>query len=268
MTECKPSTVPLTANVNVSLENDEEHKEFKALNINYCSAVFLINYIACLTRPDLSFAVSSLARFCEKPGIQHWREVKRCWKYLKATKDLKLTLQINHTNPQIQCFSDATWSDDLDTRRLQSGHLLLLFDSLISWSSYCQRNVTHSTTKAELNPLVDSFLEAIWMRGLVSELWKTKITPSCHFIDNKGLDDKLKKFGCNSKTRHINIKTKALQEELKLGNLEIELIQAHNMKADGLTKALPLCSLITLLCLINPDFSAPTLVLRVTGGVE
>lgn len=136
MTNCKPALIPLTAKLNLTSASNNKHEEFKALNINYCSAVFLINYIACLTRPDLSFAVSSLARFCKKPGICNWREVKRCWKYLKSTKDVKLTLQINHTNPQIQCYSDATWSDDLDTRQSQLGHLSLLFNSLISWSSY------------------------------------------------------------------------------------------------------------------------------------
>lgn len=218
MTNCKPTSIPLTANISLTPASDKEHKEFKVLNINYRSAVFLINYIACLTCPDLSFAVSSLARFCKKPGICHWREVKRCWKYLNSTKDLKLTLQINHTNSQIQCYSNATWSDDPETRQFQSGHLSLLFNSLISWSSYRQRNFTHSTTEAELNPLVDSFLEEIWMRGLVAELWKSKVTPIFHLIDNKVLDNKLKKFGCNSKTRHINIKTKALWEELKLVN--------------------------------------------------
>lgn len=227
-----------------------------------------MNYIACLTLPDLSLAVSSLARFCKKPGIHHWREVKRCWKYLKATKNVKLTLQIQSPKSQIECFSNATWRNNLETRRSQSGRLSILFGSLISWRSYRQRNVTHSTTEAELNTLVDSFLEAIWMKNLVAELWKKQLEPSLLYINNKGLDKKLKKFGCNSKTRHINIKTKALREELKLGNLIIKLIPFSDMKANGLTKLLPLISLVKLINLIDPLYTSSVPVLPATGGVE
>lgn len=179
---------------------------------------------------------------------------------------MKLTLQVNNQNTKIQCYSDATCSDNAERRLSQSGHLSLLFKSLISWSSYRQQNVTHSTTKAELNPLVDSFLEAIWMRGLVDKLWKKKIEPSQHFIDNKGLNDKLRKFGCNSKTCHIDIKTKALCKELKLKNLSIDLILETDMKANGLTKALPPSYLLPLQQLINPSFNSS--ILPVIGGVK
>lgn len=92
LTKCHAWSIPLTSNLNLRPASDEEHEEFKALNINYRSAVFLMNYIACLTQPDISYAVSSLARFCERPGINHWREVKRCWKYLKVTKGLSLVI--------------------------------------------------------------------------------------------------------------------------------------------------------------------------------
>lgn len=105
------------------------------------------------------------------------------------------------------------------------------------------------------------------MRGLVSEMWEIPTQPSIHHINNKGLDDKLKKFGCNSKTRHIDIKTKAIQEELLAHNLEIKLIPSNQMIADGLTKALPRGPLSKLLQIINPHF--PYLeILPAVGGVK
>lgn len=36
-----------------------------------------------------------------------------------------------------------------------------------------------------------------------------------HLIDNKGLNDKLKRFGSNSKTRHIDLRTKGIRQEIK-----------------------------------------------------
>ena len=43
------------------------------------------------TRPDLSFAVSLLARFQANPGIAHWSALLHVIGYIKNTPDLGLT---------------------------------------------------------------------------------------------------------------------------------------------------------------------------------
>lgn len=96
--DCKPSSTPLTPNLQLREATDDDHNKFKKLNINYRSAIGLINYIASNTHPDLSFAVSSLARYSVKPGLTHWKEVKKTWQYIKRTRDLKLI--IDATKPQ------------------------------------------------------------------------------------------------------------------------------------------------------------------------
>ncbi|KNZ55384.1 uncharacterized protein VP01_2699g1 [Puccinia sorghi] len=49
------------------------------------------NYIAVYTRPDISFAV------------------RKVWKYLKCTRDLKLTLEIKTPSQLLDIYSDASW---------------------------------------------------------------------------------------------------------------------------------------------------------------
>ncbi|KNZ53396.1 uncharacterized protein VP01_3250g1 [Puccinia sorghi] len=71
---CKPSQTPLTPNLKLTEASDEEHALSKKENINYRSAIGLMSDIAGYTRPDISFAVSNLARFSIKPGIQHWHK--------------------------------------------------------------------------------------------------------------------------------------------------------------------------------------------------
>ena len=58
--------------------------------IPYLSAVGTLQYLATLTRPDISFTVGVLARFKSNPGIQHWNTVKHLFCYLKGTLDYKL----------------------------------------------------------------------------------------------------------------------------------------------------------------------------------
>lgn len=94
----KPSATPLTPNLKLKEASNEDHILFKKQNINYRSAIGLMNYIAGYTRPDISFAVSSLARYSVKPGMSHWNKVKKVWQYIRHTQDLKLTLEIQKPN--------------------------------------------------------------------------------------------------------------------------------------------------------------------------
>ncbi|KNZ61298.1 hypothetical protein VP01_1422g2 [Puccinia sorghi] len=276
---CKTAATPLTPNLKLSEASDDNHARFKKLNINYRSAIGLLNHIAQLTQPDISYAVSSLARFLVKPGMTHWHEVKKVWQYLKGTADLKLTLEIKEPNQLLQIFSNASWGDNPKDRTSQSGYLCFLFGSLISWNSCKQR----SATEAELNPLVDSFHEGIWLKALLVEIWNIQMDAANHIIDdpnlkeqlmmtneelqeklsnghsinNKGLDDKVKKFGSNPKTQHIDLKTKGLRQEVKCNNIRVKLVKTNKMVANSLTKVASKPSILNLLHHIDPDFMIP-----------
>ncbi|KNZ55415.1 hypothetical protein VP01_2688g1 [Puccinia sorghi] len=277
---CKPSQTPLTPNLKLTEATDEEHALFKKENINYRSAIGLMNYVAGYTRPDISFAVSSLARFSIKPGIQHWHEVRKVWQYLRTTKELKLTLQIQQPSQLLEIYSDASWADDPQHRTSQSGYLCYLFGSPVSWNSCRQHNVTYSSTEAELNPLVDAFHEGTWLKALLSDIWDIQVDAASHYIDdpelnekllmtdeeffqkysnshyidNKGLDDKLKKFGSNPKTRHIDLKTKGIRQEVKAKSINIILIRTFDMLADALTKPAQKSSINNLIKTVDPSF--------------
>jgi hypothetical protein len=137
LTDCKSSSTPLTPNLQLKEASDEDHTPFKRENINHRSAIGLMNYIACHTRPDISFAVASLARFSVKPGMTHWHKVKKVWKYICATQEIKLTLQVQNPHQLLEIYSNASWGDTPETRTSQSGYLCYLFGTLVSWNSSC-----------------------------------------------------------------------------------------------------------------------------------
>jgi len=56
----------------------------------YQSAVGSLLYLSTRTHPDISYAVSSVARFTSKPTKQHWMAVKRIFRYLNGTISLGL----------------------------------------------------------------------------------------------------------------------------------------------------------------------------------
>ena len=49
-----------------------------------------IQYIACVTRPDLDFAAHSLARHMSAASKQHWLAAQHVMRYLQKTGNLGL----------------------------------------------------------------------------------------------------------------------------------------------------------------------------------
>jgi hypothetical protein len=73
MDQCYPvSTLMETSLKLLPLQEDEEiidHAEYR-------SVVGALNYLAIVTRPDIAFATSVVARHVQKPGLAHWQAVK------------------------------------------------------------------------------------------------------------------------------------------------------------------------------------------------
>ncbi|MBW0537535.1 hypothetical protein O181_077250 [Austropuccinia psidii MF-1] len=63
MSDCRPVASPLIPNEHLEMPSQEESMEFKKLNTNYRSAIGSLSYISKATRPDISYAVSSLLQF-------------------------------------------------------------------------------------------------------------------------------------------------------------------------------------------------------------
>jgi hypothetical protein len=113
----------------------------------------------------------------------------------------------------------------------------------VSWSSKKQKNITLSSTEAELNALSDGVQENRWISFLIEELWDDKLEPTLFHVDNQGLVEKLDHFGSNSKTKHLDIKMKWLRDLKAENEISVKLIPSEVMIADTLTKASNLESL-------------------------
>ncbi|KNZ53270.1 hypothetical protein VP01_3298g2 [Puccinia sorghi] len=199
--------------------------EFAKLKINYRSHMGLLNFLACRKRPDLAPAVSMLSSFNNNPGIKQWNQVLHCWKYLKGTMDLKVSLRPDSSDfgNKLKYFTDATWADDLETRLSRSGSSCFWKSCPILWNSKKQHNIALSSTQ--------------WIKYLIEELWKEKLEPTEFNVENLGLLEKINNFGSNSKTKHLNIKMKLLRDMKNSNQINVKLIPAEEMVSDALTKA-------------------------------
>ena len=136
-------------------------------------------YLMLCTRPDIANAVGCVAKYCDsydsthwiavKIILRYWIAVKRILRYLKTTIDHCLVFTGNERSKLI-CYADASWANDLDTRRSTTGYLFKLNGNLVSWKSQRQPTVALSSTEAEYMSLAAATQEAIWLKRFVEEL--------------------------------------------------------------------------------------------------
>ena len=165
--DAKPLSAPVDSNTCLLKEDcpvsDEDKEEMKA--IPYCKAVGALNWIVVGSRPDVAFIVSQLAQFLENPGRVHWEAVKQVIKYLKTTKDLKLTYGGGQRRG-FEGFADADGATQ-DHRRAISGFVVLVDSGTVSWMSKKQELVMLSTMESEYVSATHAAKELIWFHGLI-----------------------------------------------------------------------------------------------------
>ena len=167
--------MPLMANDGVSKPADPKQ---------YQQMIGSLQYAAGGTRPDISYIVGVLARFCANPSQLHLTAVKRVFRYLKGTLDLALTYEQARSDNLI-AYSDADWAGDRDSRRSTSGNVFILAGSAITWSSKRLNSVALSTVEAEYMALSQATQEAVWLRRLLEELGVKAAKPTNIYEDNQ-----------------------------------------------------------------------------------
>ena len=134
------------------------------------------------------------------------------------------------------------FADDSVTRRSTKGYLFQLFGGCINWRSTKQRTVTTSSTEAKLLALSHGAREVSWWKRFFKRITFEPGTNLSLQCDNQQMirllvQDTLRLV---TKLRHVDIHDHWLRQEVQAERLQIEWVQTADMRADGLTKALPI----------------------------
>ena len=114
MKDSNPVSTPVDVGLKLTNATEEEDSVDQPL---YQSAIGSLMYLSVSTRLDISYAVSSLARFSSKPTRQHWIALKRLLRYLFSKE----------VSSECIGFSDADWAGDVNDRKSISGYVLELY---------------------------------------------------------------------------------------------------------------------------------------------
>jgi hypothetical protein len=192
------------------------------------------------TRPDLTYAVSTVSKYSSNPNKTHWASVKRIFRYLNGTKHLGITYG-GTKELNLIGYSDSDWGGDLDTRRSTSGHVFLLGNGATSWYSKLQSSVATSTMQAEYIALYEATRECIWLNLLLKELGRNETTTSIPIpiyikCDNQSCIALAKNPENHARSKHIEIKYHFIREKIEDKSVEILYCPTEEMIADIFTK--------------------------------
>ena len=237
MMECKPVPTPLAEKEVLSseqcpaAESDEEFPDYRGV-------VGGLLFLATHTRPDISFAVSSLSKFLSNPGSAHWIAAKRVLRYLRGSMDITLSYRRSQ-NSQLFGFCDADWSSDVDDRRSTSGYCFFMneLSGAVSWACRKQQTVSLSTAEAEYMAVSAASQEVLFLEKLSRE-----ITGRCGKIvileDNQACIAMAKNPLFHRRTKHVDIRHHFIRELVQKGVIELTYCPTEDMAADLLTKGL------------------------------
>ena len=221
---------------------------------SYSSVVGMLLYLATHTRPDISFAVSQVARFVHSPKHCHGVALKRIVRYLVGTRNQGITYQAT-ISLALNAYADADFcglyrsdpSSDRSSARSRSGYIIFLGPCPLLWRSFLQSEVALSTLESEYYALSQCLRVLLPLRTLVMEVAEllhlgesVRATINCNlYEDNTGAISLAVTQQITPRTKHFHVKFHHFWDNVTKKHVYIIYIKSHDNRADYFTKALP-----------------------------
>ena len=232
----------------IQLSNIRKSQKTHALNSSeyaqFRSGVGQINWLACQTRPDISFASCQLSNNVKDPNIADVLQYNKLVKKLQQEDDIPLSFKaIPSINEGVRLltYSDAAYGN-LTNSGSQCGYLVFIADitdnikNLITWKSVKLDRVCTSTLAAESLALYKAVDHTLFIQKTIQQMLgeSTKVMIEC-YVDNKGLLELINKTKDPTEKRLICTMA-SLREMVERAEIKVSYIPSKEMPADVLTK--------------------------------
>jgi len=188
-------------------------------------------------RPDLQTAVAFLCTRVKMPDVDDYKKLCRVMRYLRATKQMPLTLEADSTNV-IKWWVDAAYAIHADMRS-HTGGAMSMGKGVMYGTSTRQKLSTKSSTEAEIVAMSDVLPQVVWTRYFL-EAQGYIVSDSIVYQDNQSaiLLEKHGKASSSKRTRHINIRYFFVCDRIHNKELSVAYCPTLQMLADYFTKPL------------------------------
>jgi hypothetical protein len=241
MSDCKAVSTPMERDSKTTLVKPPiEYKATDGEVRDYQAIIGGVMFAMICTRPDIAFAVTTLAQFASNPAPVHFQAVKRVLRYLRGTIDRRVTYSGTGavaSQPELVGYCDADWGGGQGCRSV-TGYAFILAGGAISWQSKKQKTVALSTVEAEYMATTQATKEAIWWRSFLTGLGHDLSHSTTLYSDNQGSIALAHNPEHHARTKHINIQYHFIRQHVADKTIALTFIGTEDMIADIFTKAL------------------------------
>ncbi|UYV62853.1 hypothetical protein LAZ67_2002154 [Cordylochernes scorpioides] len=229
MADCIPASVPMDPSVILTKQDcpTPEQKE-KMPKFPFREAVGSLMFASCVSRPDITYAVSQVSKFLEYPGPAHCTTVKNIFRYLKGTPHMGILFT---GQDQLVGYSDSDFARDVDSRKSTTGYAFMMNGGTVSWASQRQPIIALSTTESEYIAACSAAKELIWIRRLLQGIGCDITKETELYIDNQAaiklVENKYSTNERNIDVRYHFIRSKHEEGYKNIANLP--LIDSENI---------------------------------------
>ena len=216
--DCNPNWTPSTQ---VALAKDPSGELYDNKEWSYSSVVGMLLYVSNNTRPDITFAVSQVARFTANPKKSHASAVKTIVRYLSRTADKGIYIKPDggfdlsvHVDADFAGGYGRDDSMDPDSVKSRYGYVIRFGGVPLVWKSQLISEICLSTTHSEYVALVQAVRTLIPLRTTVMgalKFFKLPINekPKLHcklFEDNQSVYMLAVNQKISPTTKYFNVK--------------------------------------------------------------
>jgi hypothetical protein len=216
----------------------DEYTVDKSLKISYQLIVRSLMYIMLKTRSNITYFISMINRYVFNLTQIHWQAVKRIFRYLRETHQMKLMFR--EALKFLKSYTNSNWTKNQNIRRSISEYAFNVNSDVISWFSKRQFIVTLSICEIEYTKQTLVAKEAIWLRNLMTQLtcdveyFQTMMI----YEDNQNVIILIKNSQFHARIKHIDIQIHFIKEKVIEEFIDLIYVSIDQMIADDLTKSL------------------------------
>jgi hypothetical protein len=199
-----------------------------------------LNWLANITRPDLSYTVSTLSSHITQATIADVKTANKAVKYVRDSPTQMRFPAISLDTVGVTAHTDASFNNH-DNGASQGGQIIFISDSQnnccpISWRSNKVRRVARSTLAAETLSFADGMDTAQYVRQLAEEIQLMSGQSTTRKItDSRSLFDAANTTSLIT-DRRLRVELSAIRESKEKGEIQIVWTSGDKQLADCLTK--------------------------------
>ena len=224
----------------------EEQNKMQAHHDDYMSLVGAFLWLCNVTRPELAYIASQLARFVSNPGRVHYTAALRVLLYLDGTSSRSLLFKPKR-QLGFQIYVDSDWAVKFSV----SGAIFVLYGCPIHWFAKTQRSVSMSSTEAEFFAAMMAARDGIHLRDVLSDLGYISPGPTVIRSDNKSVIDLALDPIAFKKTKHILRAAQFLRDLCMRNVFVLKWISGESNPADIFTKVNPVATFRALMRILD-----------------